>query len=94
MKLTCITFIMLFLISCGNGNENTTRMQGVIQQQGITSYQYGTHTLNNEESFYALKSEKIDLDQYVDKEVVIQGRLIHEGLSGGPEYYEVVEIKE
>ena len=94
MRLTVLALFMLLLTGCGNGTDNTIRERGVINQQGITSYQYGSHTFTNEENFYALKSDIINLDQYVDKEVVITAKLIHEGLSGGPKYYEVTEIKD
>lgn len=70
-------------------------LTGTIQQQGITSYQYGTHTLSNDNTFYALKSEAVNLDDYVDEEVTILAEKI-EGypVDGGPEYLLVLEIME
>ncbi len=94
MKLTVIAILFFILAGCTNGTDNTIRERGVINEQGITSYQYGSHTFTNEKNFYALKSERIDLDLYIDKEVLIIGKLVHEGLSGGPKYYEVIEIEE
>ena len=93
MKLTAIAILLIIMTSCGNGTDNTIRERGVINQQGITSYQYGSHTFTNDENFYALKSDKIDLDKYVDQEVLIIGELVHEGLSGGPKYYEVTKVE-
>lgn len=102
------SLLVLFTATCNNmGSEptdtsNTTTVNqtdqmevtGTIQQQGITSYQYGTHTISNDETFYALKSEKVDLDDYIDEEVTIVAEKI-EGypLSGGPDYLLVLEIK-
>lgn len=70
-------------------------LTGTIQQQGITSYQYGTHTLSNDNTFYALRSEAVNLDDYVDEEVTILAEKI-EGypVDGGPEYLLVLEIME
>lgn len=75
--------------------ENTMEITGTIQEQGITSYQYGTHTITTgDDGFYALKSEAVDLDEYVGEEVTIIAEKI-EGypLSGGPEYLLVLEVK-
>ncbi len=48
---------------------------GTIQQQGITSYQYGTHTITTtNDEFYALKSETVDLDDYVNRRSHYSGR--------------------
>ncbi len=70
-------------------------LTGTIQQQGITSYQYGTHTLSTDGTFYALKSEAVNLDDYTDQEVTILAKKI-EGypVDGGPEYLLVLEIVE
>lgn len=75
--------------------ENTMEVTGTIQEQGITSYQYGTHTITTvNDEYYALKSVAVDLDDYIDKEVSIVAEKI-EGypLSGGPEYLLVLEVK-
>jgi hypothetical protein len=92
-------FLVLFTATCNNATDNeqskTDNMEvtGTIQQQGITSYQYGTHTLTNDDTFYALKSEAVNLDDYIDEEVTIIVRKI-EGypLEGGPEYLLVLEV--
>ena len=62
---------------------------GTIQQQGITTYQYGTHVIAQ----YALRSGSIDLDKYIGQRVTVVGHLI-EGypVEGGPDYLEVEEI--
>lgn len=77
-------------------NENSMKITGTIQEQGMTSYQYGTHTITaaNDE-FYALKSDSVNLDDYLNEEVTIVAQKI-EGypLSGGPDYMLVLEVKE
>jgi hypothetical protein len=70
---------------------------GIIQKQGMTTYQYGTHVLCNKngKTFYALKSETIRLDDYIGKTVEVQGQLLNEyPVEGGPPYVDVTHIKE
>lgn len=70
---------------------------GIIQLQGVTTYQYGTHVLLdvNGNTLYALKSDIFKLNNYLGKKVELQGIPV-EGypLEGGPEYLEVVTIHE
>lgn len=103
MKLALNLFatfaLVIFTATCNNATENeqeetdNMKVTGAIQQQGITSYQYGTHTLTNDETFYALRSEAVNLDNYIDEEVTIKAKKI-EGypLEGGPEYLLVLEV--
>lgn len=96
MKISAIvcSFLLFFAATCNTGNSST-EYSGIIEEQGITSYQYGTHILNTGEDFYALKSEKIDLGQYVNKKVTLKAEKI-EGypVDGGPEYLLVTEVRE
>jgi len=92
-----LSFGMILLIitaTCSNTQGNTLEISGLIKEQGITTYQYGTHIISDQEQFYAIKSETIDLDQYVGKEVTIRAEKI-EGypVDGGPEYLLVLEIE-
>lgn len=84
--------ICLSLISCDkeNGNPDNIEITGTIQKQGITSYQYGTHTISG----HALRSNSIDLDNYVNQNITVSGYKI-DGypVDGGPDYIEVEEIK-
>ena len=89
-------FLFFFTATCSNATQ-TDKMEvtGTIAQQGITSYQYGTHTLTNDDTFYALKSEKVKLDDYLDQTVTIVAKKIPGyPLEGGPEYLMVLEVKE
>ncbi|MBZ9628852.1 hypothetical protein LB450_12125 [Psychroflexus sp. CAK1W] len=68
--------------------------KGLLQAQGITSYQYGTHTLQTKDSLYALKSERINLDNYIGKTITLTAEPI-EGypVDGGPGYLNVIGVK-
>ena len=65
-------------------------ISGTIQSQGITTYQYGTHTVSG----YALRSSSVNLDDYINRNVKVVGHKI-DGypVDGGPEYIDVQEIK-
>ena len=86
--------LLIITATCSNTQGNTLEISGLIKEQGITTYQYGTHIISDQEQFYAIKSETIDLDQYVGKEVTIRAEKI-EGypVDGGPEYLLVLEIE-
>lgn len=94
-----LSAMALFLtIACNQTKSTTTNpmeITGTIQEQGMTSYQYGTHTLTNSETFYAVKSDSIDLNNYLNQEVTITAEKV-EGypVDGGPEYLRVLSIEE
>lgn len=97
MKLfsTIAIGIIILFSSCGTGNtDKGQQYSGIIEPTGITSYQYGTHTLDTGDEFYALKSEVIDLSQYEGKKVTITATEI-EGypVDGGPVYLNVTKVK-
>ncbi len=84
--------ICLTTFSCEKAemNPNNITITGTIQVQGITTYQYGTHTISG----YALRSNAINLDNYVNQNVTIVGsKLAGYPVDGGPDYIEVNEIK-
>jgi len=67
---------------------------GIIQKQGITTYQYGSHILKTEDTFYALRSTDHDLNDYVGKKVkVITEKIAGYPISGGPEFILVLRIE-
>ena len=74
--------------------QKAMSITGVLAQQGITTYQYGTHTLKTENQFYALRSKDVQLDQYVGRKVKVIGESIAGyPLSGGPKYIKVLRIE-
>ncbi|NME72304.1 hypothetical protein [Flammeovirga aprica] len=84
--------IMMIGFSCAKNDMNSDGIEltGVIKEQGITTYQYGTHTLSG----YALRSTAVNLNDYIDKTVTIIGHKV-EGypVDGGPDFIEVEKIK-
>ena len=79
-------------VSCNKGvlNPNCVEIIGTIQEQGITTYQYGTHTISG----YALRSNSVTLDDYINQYVTVVGHKINGyPVDGGPDYIEVDEIK-
>lgn len=77
---------------------------GVLQKQGMSAYQYGTHILNGKslsgkpdqpETTFALKAgKKINLNKFAGKKVIITGKRV-DGypLESGPELIEVSAIE-
>lgn len=76
--------------TCSEQSAAFVEFRGLLNKQGITTYQYGTHVIGNSSKTYALRSETIDLDKYVGKTVSIKGvRIPGYPVDGGPEFLEV-----
>jgi hypothetical protein len=81
----------------GNKPVQAVSASGILQEQGVTTYQYGTHVLVdvNGKTLYALKSTTIKLNNYLGKKVQLQGVPVEDyPLEGGPDYLEVLTINE
>lgn len=91
--LACTFSLVFFADTCSN-QEKLIKVTGTIQEQGITSYQYGSHVISSTDTTFALKSEKVDLNNYIDKKVTVFGKKV-EGypVDGGPEFLKVMKIK-
>ncbi len=95
------TFISIFLLSCTKKHITTNtretypfQVKGLLIKQGITTYQYGTHTLLKEGQTYALKSSTVNLNNYLDKTVTVKGEKIKGyPVDGGPEFIDVKEVE-
>lgn len=89
-------FLLAGVSSCNKETEfKRTKSVGVIQKQGITTYQYGTHVLldGSGQTMYALRSERVNLDQYINQEVEVVGNLVlGYPVDGGPEYMDVAKV--
>ncbi|WP_250432460.1 hypothetical protein [Hanstruepera flava] len=84
----------LALMQCKDQKDYDIKASGIVQESGITSYQYGTHTLEGD-TFYALKSDSIDLNDYMGKLVTIEGQSISGyPVDGGPDFILVLTISE
>ena len=62
---------------------------GTLQKQGVTYYMYGTHIISG----YALRSDLVNLDEFINRNVTIIGYKI-DGypVDGGPVYIEVTDL--
>lgn len=70
-------------------------VRGTLQQQGMTTYQYGTHTISTAEgNAYVLKSDVVDLKKFEGKKVKLTAQNLHYTVENGPGLYNVVAIKE
>jgi hypothetical protein len=104
MKLNVVlimSMLIILLFSCKensvvNDIEFPVIASGVIKNMGITNYQYGSHILIDDISqiIYALKSDSINLDLYINNKVKVYGHLV-DGypLNDGPELLNVMKIK-
>ncbi|MBT8220657.1 MAG: hypothetical protein KJP00_12580 [Bacteroidia bacterium] len=96
MRAIIISFFFLAALSCSKDNTQNEILEltGTLKEQGITTYQYGTHTLTTSDTFYALRSSVLDLDQYVDRQVTVTGRKINGyPVDGGPEFINVTFVE-
>jgi len=99
MKLISITTavtLILITATCNKSQmDNSLEVTGTIEAIQMTSWQYGTHTISNDTIFYALRSEKSNLEPFEGKTVTITAVKI-EGypVDGGPEFLEVTSVRE
>jgi len=96
LKSFAIIFALLATatFSCKKDNLNSTiEVTGTIAETGITTYQYGSHTISGDNVFYALRSTDINLDDYIGQVITVTGELI-DGypVDGGPDYLEVTQV--
>ncbi|MDI9325469.1 MAG: hypothetical protein QM526_01640 [Alphaproteobacteria bacterium] len=76
---------------------------GTIAKTGITTYQYGTHTLtgiaidkaqHTIKNIYALKGNTEELNAYIGKDVILTAKKIPGyPIEGGPDYLDVRAIE-
>ena len=93
LNLKAGIILLLFTATCKPVNDGSLRLSGIVEQQGITTYQYGSHTLSGPQGFYALTSKAVNLDHYIGKEITIKAEKV-EGypVDGGPEYLRVLQV--
>ena len=79
--------------SSGENTITSLELQGTISPQSITFYQYGTHIITTSSEVFALRSQSINLDRYLNQAVSISANKISGyPLSGGPDFLEVIRI--
>ena len=96
------TFILLLsysLITFNSCRKDTklwaTKADGIIYQQGISTYGYGTHILinNSGQTLFALRSDNVDLDNYIGETIKLKGNKIKRyPIENGPDYLEVRRV--
>lgn len=94
--LVVSTVVACVAVDHASENDMVTAV-GTIQKSGFTTYMYGTHVLkdDNGKTLYALKSDTINLDDYVNiKNITVKGSLIPGyPVDGGPDYFNVIEVE-
>ncbi len=97
-KLLLLSLFVAIFSGCTSFKDSNTAKQatatGTIQKTGMTTFQYGTHLLKTENKTYALRSDAIKLDEYLNKKVTVKGKKVKGyPLEGGPELLDVYLIK-
>ena len=98
MKRAILLLITLAILSsCSSikkgANFNVLTLTGKIEQIGMTTFQYGTHLIKADNKTFALKSSNVNLDNYIEKAVTLQGKKVPGyPIDGGPELIEVSEV--
>ena len=93
--LTCLTLTACSSTDSIERESHSFNYAGVLEPIEMSVWMYGTHTLTTDGGdFYALKSDSIDLNQYNDKAVEVEGNLV-EGypVDNGPEFLNVIAIQ-
>lgn len=74
-------------------DKNLVIVSGKLSALGMSTFQYGTHILNAGDKTYVLKSSKVDLKVYEEKDVIVKGlKVAGYPVDGGPEFIDVQEI--
>lgn len=97
MERYLLILIIASLAACSKDDDTTSlqlQVTGVIHGQGVTTYQYGTHAISNSNVVYALKSDNINLDNYLFQTVTITGvKVSGYPVDNGPEYINVTSVQ-
>ncbi|TDQ11354.1 hypothetical protein [Pedobacter metabolipauper] len=76
-----------------SADKDTVELSGKLEKLGMSTFQYGTHTLNTGSKTYALKSTKVSLDSFEGKQVTLKGsKVAGYPVENGPELIEVTEV--
>ena len=94
--LLLLLFVTCLLVSCKKNTITYTQAEGTLIKPEVTIYQYGTHAIENHSGItFALKSDTINLDTYINKSVLVKVHKI-DGypIDLCPDYLNVIEIYE
>lgn len=98
-KLILLLALGLGVAGCSSmksGKDTLTyHLTGKIEKTGMTTYQYGTHTITTGDHTYALRSSSVDLNKFENKEVQLTGKKVPGyPVENGPALIEVTSVKE
>lgn len=101
LKILAIILTVVIVLPVVGFGANPSRpgevtASGIIKKQGITTYMYGTHVLLDEKgkTLYALRSDNIDLNKYINRKVTVKGYLVTGyPIDSGPNYLNVKFIE-
>lgn len=99
-KLLLVVVASLTMMACTSTDyrereSHSFNYAGTLAPLEVSIWQYGTHTLTTDNGgFYAVKSDDVDLNQYNNMVVEVEGSLV-EGypVDSGPEFLDVVAIQ-
>lgn len=93
LLITCAAFAGCSTPKQAAPKDDVIQLSGKIEKLGMSTFQYGTHVLKSGEKTYALKSDKVNLDGFVEKEVSLKGTKV-DGypIESGPDLIEVQEV--
>ncbi|MNK03696.1 hypothetical protein D3C87_215460 [compost metagenome] len=96
-KIVLLLVVGLAIAGCSSVKSGTDKnlviLQGKVEPLGMTTFQYGTHTINSANKTYALKSTRVNLKDYEGKEVTVKGlKVAGYPIDGGPEFIDVQEV--
>lgn len=94
--LTLVIMLPVAGFGADSKNPEEVTATGFLKKQGITTYMYGTHVLldENGRTLYALRSDTIDLNKYINRQVTIRGSLVKGyPIDSGPNYLNVKFIE-
>jgi len=101
LKISALILTLVIVLPLASFGANASKpgeitSSGTIKKQGITTYMYGTHVLLDDKGriVYALRSDNIDLNKYIDRKVTVKGYLV-DGypIDFGPNYLNVKFIE-
>jgi hypothetical protein len=101
LKVLAIILTMVIVLPFASFGANASKpgeitSSGIIKKQGITTYMYGTHVLldENGRTLYALRSDNIDLNKYINRKVTVKDYLVNGyPIDFGPNYLNVKFIE-
>lgn len=97
MYLRLLAFLVLFtaLSGCGGNfvDDASETYTGIVVKPEVTTYQYGTHALETETDYFALRSSSINLDDYINQEVTLTTtKIAGYPVENGPILLEVEQV--